>query len=80
MFGLKKGFGSVMDFVRDERLKWTDMKPRAKAFEDPRMCFLDTAAASVSCIGFYFERGFPYFCPYVRVPVFPNPTLLTVWT
>jgi hypothetical protein len=35
MFGLKKEHGSVMDFVRYERLKWTDMKPRAKAFEDP---------------------------------------------
>ena len=35
MFNLKKDYGSVMDFVRDERLKWTDLKPKAAAFQDP---------------------------------------------
>lgn len=35
MFGLKKDHGSVMDFVRDKRLKWTDVKPKAAAFENP---------------------------------------------
>ncbi len=47
MFDLKKEHGSVMDFVRYARLKWMDMKPRAKAFEDPSMCLLTTAASSV---------------------------------
>lgn len=35
MFGLKKKYGSVMDFVRDERVEWTDLEPRGKAFENP---------------------------------------------
>ena len=35
MYNLKKDYGSVMDFVRDERVKWTDLKPKAAAFEDP---------------------------------------------
>ncbi|MCJ1457826.1 hypothetical protein MMC28_008195 [Mycoblastus sanguinarius] len=32
---LKKEYGSVMDFVAQKRLKWTEMKPRAAPFEDP---------------------------------------------
>ncbi len=35
MFELKKRYGSVMDFVRDERLKWTDLVPKALPFKDP---------------------------------------------
>ena len=33
---LKKEYGSVMDFVVKERLKWTDLKPTdAAPFSDP---------------------------------------------
>ncbi len=39
MARLKKEHGSVMEFVRDERLKWTDLEAKGKAFEDPGMFF-----------------------------------------
>lgn len=35
MHDLKSNYGSVMDYVRDERLQWTDMEPKAEAFHDP---------------------------------------------
>ena len=37
MARLKKEYGSVMDYVRDQRLKWTDLDAKGAAFEDPGM-------------------------------------------
>lgn len=37
MARLKKEHGSVMDYVRDQRLKWTDLEAKGRAFEDPGM-------------------------------------------
>lgn len=35
MARLKQEHGSVMDYVRDHRVKWTDFEAKGKAFEDP---------------------------------------------
>ena len=35
MFELKKKYGSVMDFVRDERVKWVDVEAKGRPFEEP---------------------------------------------
>ena len=32
-YQLVKDYGSIMDFIVNERLKWTNMAPRGKAFE-----------------------------------------------
>lgn len=37
MARLKGEHGSVMDYVRDRRLEWTDLEARGGAFEDPGM-------------------------------------------
>ena len=37
MAHLKKEHGSVMDFIQERRVKWTDIKPsKAAAFQNPR--------------------------------------------
>ena len=37
MARLKKEYGSVMEYVQNQRLKWTDLNARGRAFEDPGM-------------------------------------------
>ena len=37
MARLRQQHGSVMDYVRDERLRWTDLDAKGRAFEDPGM-------------------------------------------
>ena len=39
MARLKKEHGSVMDYVQNRRLEWTDLDARGPAFEDPGMWF-----------------------------------------
>ena len=54
MFNLKKEYGSVMDFVRDERLRWTEMKPKAAAFQNPGNCmlyFFEKDISNIQAIG-----------------------------
>ncbi len=43
MARLKREHGSVMEFVRDQRLKWTDLEAKGKAFEDPGVFFFSVS-------------------------------------
>ncbi len=49
MARLKKEYGSVMEYVQNQRLEWTDLNARGRAFEDPGVymvfCFLNAGRA-----------------------------------
>lgn len=48
MARLKKEHGSVMEYVRDRRLGWTDLEAKGEAFQDAGMFF----GSFLSCMTF----------------------------
>ena len=54
MARLKEQHGSVMDFVQNERLGWTDFEPKGKAFEE------DGEFVEGFLLFIFFLLSFPY--------------------
>lgn len=62
MARLKKEHGSVMDYVQNQRLKWTDFDAKGSAFEDPgwwffSLFFSKKKGGLVTCRAFFLTRG-----------------------
>lgn len=56
MARLKSEYGSVMDYVQNQRLGWTDFEAKGLAFEDPGMWVLFFLVGCICWFG--GERGF----------------------
>lgn len=78
MFELKKKYGSVMDFVRDERLKWTDLEPKDSPFKDSgRHHGIHTMSSNQLTFG---EGDLKILCNDWPYGLDPNIVHLVVWT
>lgn len=54
MARLKEEHGSVMEYVRTQRLQWTDLAAKGPAFEDPGMYLFYLFSWLVTCWIFFF--------------------------